>query len=68
MSFGLTNSPATFMDPMNRVFRSYLDSFIIVFIEDIFVYLKNKGDHMNHLRLVLQVLKENQLIAKYCKY
>ena len=64
----LTNSSTTFMDLMNRVFRSYLDSFFIVFIDGILVYSKNEGDHMNHLRVVLQVLKENQLIAKYCKY
>ena len=55
MSFGLTNSVAAFMDLMNRVFRSYLDSFVIAFIDDILVYLKNEGDHMGHLRVVLQV-------------
>ena len=67
MSFRLTNAPTTFMDLMNRVFRNYLDSFVIVFINNILVYLKNEGDHMNHLRVVLQVLKENQLFAMYCK-
>ena len=67
MSFGLTNSPATFMYLMNRVFQIYLDSFVIVFIDDILVYLKNKGEHMDHLRLVLQVLTEHQLFAKYSK-
>ena len=53
MSFGLTNSPTTFMDHMNRVFQSYLDSFVIVFIDDNFVYSKNEGDHMDHLRVVI---------------
>ena len=56
----VTNAPMVFMDLMNRVFRSYLDSFFIVFIEDILVYSKNEGDYMNHLMVVLQVLKENQ--------
>ena len=55
------------MDLMNRVFQNYLDSFFIVFINDILVYLKNEGDHMNHIRVVFQVLKENQLFAMYCK-
>ena len=67
MSFGLTNAPVTFMDLMNRVFRSYQDSFVIVFIDDILVYSENEGDHMDHLRVVLQVLKENQLFGKYRK-
>ena len=55
------------MDLMNRVFRSYLDSFVIVFIYNILAYLKNEGEHMDHLRVVLQVLKENQRFAKYIK-
>ena len=63
MSFGLTNAPTAFMDLMKRVFQNYLDSFVIVFIDDILVYSKNEGDHMNHLRLVLQVLKEHQLFS-----
>ena len=61
MSFCLTNSPASFMDLMNRVFQNYLDSFVIVFFVDILVYSKNEGDHMVHLRVVLQMLKEHQL-------
>ena len=52
---------------MNRVFKIYLDSFVIIYIEDILVYLKNEGDQMNHLTVVLQVLKENQLFSKYSK-
>ena len=67
-SFGLTNSPTTFMDLMDRVFLNYLDSFVIIFIDDMLVYLKNEGDNMNHLRVVLQVLKEHQLFTKYSKY
>ena len=47
------------MDLMNRVFRNYLDSFFIVFIDDILVYLKNEGEHMDHLKVVVQVIKEN---------
>jgi len=67
MSFGLTNAPAAFMDLMNRVFRNYLDSFVIVFIDDILIYSKSEDDHMNHLRIVLQVLKDHQLYAKFSK-
>ena len=64
MSFGLTNAPTTFMDLMNKVFQNYLDSFVIVFIDDILVYCKNEDDHMGHLRVLLQTLKEYQLYAK----
>ena len=67
MSFGLTNAPAAFMDLMNRVFRNFLDSFVIVFIDDILIYSKSEDDHMNHLRIVLQVLKDHQLYAKFSK-
>ena len=56
------------MDLMNRVFQNYLDSFVIVFINDIFVYSKNEDDHMGHLRLVLKTLKEHQLYAKYSEF
>ena len=67
MSYSLTNALVAFIDLMNRVFQSYLDLFVIVFIDDILVYSNNEGEQMNHLRVVLQVLKENQLIAKYRK-
>ena len=67
MSFSLTNSLAAFMDLMNIVFRNYLHSIVIVCINDILVYSKNEGDHMGHLRVVLQTLKEHQLYAKYSK-
>ena len=67
MPFGLTNAPAAFMDLMNRVFKDYLDRFVIVFIDDILVYSKSKGEHEEHLRKVLQVLREKQLYAKFKK-
>ena len=70
MSFGLTNASAAFMDLMNRVFRDYLDAFLIVFIDDILVYSKYEDEHMGHLRVYLQVLKEHKLYFKYrkCKF
>ncbi|KAH0784257.1 hypothetical protein KY290_003855 [Solanum tuberosum] len=67
MAFGLTNAPAAFMDLMNRVFRHYLDMFVIVFIDDILIYSRSEGEHMDHLRIVLQVLKDHQLYAKFSK-
>ena len=67
MPFGLTNAPAAFMDLMNRVFKPYLDKFIIVFIDDILVYSKSKEEHVQHLKITLQTLRENQLYAKFSK-
>ncbi|WMV25700.1 hypothetical protein MTR67_019085 [Solanum verrucosum] len=67
MSFGLTNAPAIFMDPMNRVFKPYLDSFVVVFIDDILIYSHSVEEHMGHLRVVLQRLREEKLYAKYEK-
>ena len=55
------------MDLMNRVFQNYLDSFVIIFIDDIFLYSKDEGDHIGHLIVVLQTLKEHQLYSKYSK-
>ncbi|KAH0650243.1 hypothetical protein KY284_030155 [Solanum tuberosum] len=67
MLFGLTNALATFMDLMNRVFKQYLDLFVIVFIDAILIYSRNEEEHMNHLRMVLQTLKDRQLFAKFSK-
>ena len=67
MPFGLTNAPAAFMDLMNRVFRPYMDQFVVVFIDDILVYSKDAQEHEHHLRIVLQTLRENQLFAKLSK-
>ncbi|KAJ4801596.1 polyprotein [Rhynchospora pubera] len=67
MSFGLTNAPAYFMNLMNRVFEEYLDSFVVVFIDDILVYSNSAEEHEHHLRLVLQRLREHQLYAKLSK-
>ncbi|KAL4025914.1 hypothetical protein IC575_014320 [Cucumis melo] len=67
MSFGLTNAPAVFMDLMNRVFREFLDTFVIVFIDDILIYSKTEAEHEKHLRMVLQTLRDNKLYAKFSK-
>ena len=67
MPFGLTNIPATFMALMNKAFQPYLDKFVIVFIDDILVYSRNKEEHEQHLRTVLQTLREKQLYAKFSK-
>ena len=67
MSFGLTNAPAVFMDYMNRIFRPYLDKFVIVFIDDILVYSKTEEEHVEHLRTVLQILRDGKLYAKLSK-
>ncbi|CAN6721634.1 unnamed protein product [Malus baccata var. baccata] len=67
MPFGLTNAPATFMDLMNRVFGPYLDQFVIVFIDDILIYSKSVREHIKHLRLVLERLRDDQLYAKFSK-
>ena len=67
MPFGLTNAPAAFMDLMNRVFHNYLDRFVIVFIDDILVYSRSDEEHVQHLRVVLQTLREQQLYAKFTK-
>ncbi|GJT01622.1 putative reverse transcriptase domain-containing protein [Tanacetum coccineum] len=65
--FGLTNAPAVFMDLMNRVCRPNLDKFVIVFIDDILIYSKTREEHIEHLRLVLELLKEEKLYAKFSK-
>ena len=67
MPFGLTNAPAAFMDLMNRVFRPYLDQFVVVFIDDILVYSRDEQEHEQHLKIVLQTLREKKLYAKLSK-
>jgi hypothetical protein len=68
MSFGLTNAPAYFMYLMNKFFMEYLDKFVVVFNDDISIFSKNGEDHDEHLRVVLQKLRENQIYAKLSKY
>ena len=67
MRFGLTNALAAFMNMMQRVFRPYLDEFVIIFIDNTFVYSRSIEDHERHLRLVLQTLREHKLYAKFGK-
>ena len=67
MSFRLTNSPAAFMSLMNGIFKTYLDLFVIVFIDDILIYSKSRKEHEEHLRIVLEVLRDKKLYAKFSK-
>jgi hypothetical protein len=67
MSFSLSNAPAFFMHLMNKVFMDYLDTFVVIFIDDILVYSKLEAEHEKHLKLVLQRLREHKLYAKLSK-
>jgi len=67
MLIGLTNASLEFMDLMNKVFRQYRDMFVIVFIDDILIYSRSEDEHIDHLRIVLQILKDQKLFAKFSK-
>nr|GFB23897.1 putative reverse transcriptase domain-containing protein [Tanacetum cinerariifolium] len=67
MPFGLTNAPAVFMDLMNRVCKPYLDKFVIVFIDDILIYSRDEKEHEEHLKAILELLKKEELYAKFSK-
>ena len=67
MPFGLTNAPVVFMCLMNNVMHKYLDKFLVVFIDDILIYSKYEDEHKEHLKIVLQELREHQLYAKFSK-
>jgi hypothetical protein len=67
MSFGLMIAPTYFMYLMNKVFMKYLDKFIVVFIDDILIFLKTEEEHETHLRLVLEKLRAHQLYTKFSK-
>nr|GFC98068.1 reverse transcriptase domain-containing protein [Tanacetum cinerariifolium] len=67
MPFGLTNASAVFMDLMNPVCKPYLDKFVIVFIDDILIYSKDEKEHEEHLKTILELLKKEELYAKFSK-
>ena len=67
MPFGLTNAQAAFMDLMNRAFQPYLDQFVVVFVNDILIYSQSEVENEDHLRIVLQLLRDHQLYAKFSK-
>ena len=68
MPFGLTNTPTAFTDLMHRVFQPYLDLFVVVFVDDILIYSQSEEDHEDHLRVILQLLRDHQLYPKFSKY
>nr|GFC78288.1 putative reverse transcriptase domain-containing protein [Tanacetum cinerariifolium] len=67
MPFGLTNAPAVFMDLMNRVCKPYFDKFVIAFIDNILIYSKDEKEHEEHLKTILELLKKEELYAKFSK-
>ena len=67
MPFGLTNTSTVFMCLMNNVLHKYIDKFVVVFIDDILIYSKTKEENEEHLKIILQVLREHQLYANFSK-
>ena len=67
MPFGITEAPTVFMCLMNNVLHKYLNKFVVVFIDDILIYSKSKEEHEEHLKIVLKVLREHQIYAKFSK-
>ena len=67
MPFSLTNTPAAFMSLMNKTFQQYLDQFVIIFIDDILIYSSSREVYEQHLQTALQILREQQLHAKFSK-
>ena len=67
MPFGLTNVPETFMDLMPKVFQPYQDQFVVVFVDEVLIYSQSEKEHEDHLRLVLQLLRDRHLYAKFNK-
>ena len=67
MPFGLTNAPSAFIDLMHRVFQPYIDKFVVVFMDDILIYSQSERENEDHLRVVLQLLRDHQLYAKFSK-
>jgi len=67
MPFGLTNAPATFQRCMNHLFRKYLGDFVVIFLDDILIHSKNEEEHLKHLKIVLDILKDNKFYAKLSK-
>ena len=67
MPFGLTNTPAVFMDLMNQAFNPFLDHFVIIFIDNILVYFESREEHEHHLRITLQTFQDHQVYVKFLK-
>ena len=65
MPFGLTNAPTVFMCLMNNIMHKYLDKFVVIFINNILIYLKTEEEHKEHLKIIFQELRDHQLFAKF---
>ena len=68
MPFGLINTPVALMDLMNQVFRSHLDRFVVIYIDDILIYSRTREEHAEHLRVALQILRELSLYQEKCEF